>query len=273
MKPAIRPAAFFGLKILVGLLIISPLFFALSYSFMSLSEISMIPPRIFPHNPALSNYHRVVTAFPVFRFLANSIITCAVIIVFQFITCGLGAYAFAFYEFRGKKIIFYAILSTFMIPGDAIIIANFLTISRIHLNNTYTGLVVPYISSAMGIFLMRQFFLTIPLDIHEAAVIDGCGDLRFLFSIVMPLSKPALAALGVYTFINVYNQYLWPLLVTNSDRMRTVQVGIGFLRTEETVNYGVVLAGAILVLIPAIVVFISGHEHLVKGMTEGAVKG
>jgi sn-glycerol 3-phosphate transport system permease protein len=125
----------------------------------------------------------------------------------------------------------------------------------------------------MGIFLMRQFFLTIPRDIHEAALIDGCRDLRFLFFIVMPISKPALASLGVYTFINVYNQYLWPLLVTNTDRMRTVQVGIGFLKSEEAVNYGIVLAGAVVVLIPAAAVFIIGQRYLVRGMTEGAVKG
>jgi sn-glycerol 3-phosphate transport system permease protein len=263
----------FAIKLLVGIAIISPLLFGFSYSFMSLSEMAEIPPRFFPRSPVFHTYQRAFTAFPVLRFMMNSFIVCAIIIVAQFVTCGLGAYAFAFHSFRGKKIIFFIILSTFMIPADAIIVANFLTISRARLTDSYIGLVAPYLSSAMGIFLMRQFFLTIPRDIHEAAIMDGCKDLRFLFSIVMPISKPALASLGVYTFINVYNQYLWPLLVTNSDRMRTVQVGIGFLKSDEAVDYGIVLAGAILVLIPAVAVFIIGQRYLVKGMTEGAVKG
>jgi sn-glycerol 3-phosphate transport system permease protein len=263
----------FVLKILIGLLIVSPLLLGLSYSFMSLAEISAIPPRLIPRNPVLYTYRRVFTSFPIFRFMANSFLVCAIIITAQFITCSLGAYAFAFHRFKGERIIFFLILSTFMIPADAIIVANFLTVSRAGLSDTYAGLVAPYLTSAMGIFLMRQFFLTIPRELQEAATIDGCGDLRFLCSVVLPVSKPALASLGIYTFINVYNQYLWPLLVTNTDRMRTVQVGIGFLKAEEAIDYGVVLAGAVLVLIPAVLVFIIGQRYLVQGMTDGAVKG
>lgn len=263
----------FALKLMIGILIVSPLLLGLSYSFMPLAEMSAIPPRLIPRNPVVSTYQRVFTAFPIFRFMANSFIVCALIITAQFITCSLAAFAFAFHRFRGERVIFFLILSTFMIPGDAIIIANFLTVSRAGLSDTYAGLVVPYLTGAMGIFLMRQFFLSIPRELREAATIDGCGDLRFLCSVVLPVSKPALAALGVYTFINVYNQYLWPLLVTNTDRMRTVQVGIGFLKAEEAVDYGVVLAGAVVVLIPAVLVFIIGQRYLVKGMTDGAVKG
>ncbi|MDR3343124.1 MAG: carbohydrate ABC transporter permease, partial [Treponema sp.] len=117
------------------------------------------------------------------------------------------------------------------------------------------------------------FFLTIPKELHEAATLDGCQDIRFLFSIVMPISKPAVASLGIYTFIQVYNQFLWPLLVTNTNRMRTVQVGMSILKEAEAVDYGVVLAGSVLILIPAVFVFIFGQKYLVRGMTAGAVKG
>jgi sn-glycerol 3-phosphate transport system permease protein len=273
MKIRISAALAFALKLLAGLLIVSPLLLGASYSFMSLSEMSSIPPHLIPRSPVIHNYRRVFAAFPLFRFMANSFIACAIIICAQFFTCSLGAYAFAFHRFKEERFIFFLILSTFMIPADAIIVANFLTITRMRLGDSYTGLVIPYLSGAMGIFLMRQFFLTIPRELQEAATIDGCRDLRFLFSVVLPVSKPALASLGVYTFINVYNQYLWPLLVTNTDRMRTVQVGIGFLKAEEAVDYGIVLAGAVLVLIPAVIVFIAGQRFLVSGMTEGAVKG
>jgi sn-glycerol 3-phosphate transport system permease protein len=273
MKIKIPAALPFALKLLIGLIIISPLLLGLSYSFMSLSEMSSIPPHFIPHNPVIHTYRRVFAAFPLFRFMANSFIVCAIIITAQFFTCSLAAYAFAFHRFRGERFVFFLILSTFMIPGDAIIIANFLTVTRLRLGDSYAGLVAPYLTGAMGIFLMRQFFLTIPGELQEAATIDGCRDLRFLFSVVLPVSKPALASLGVYTFINVYNQYLWPLLVTNTDRMRTVQVGIGFLKAEEAVDYGIVLAGAALVLIPAVIVFVIGQRYLVSGMTAGAVKG
>ncbi|MDR2748258.1 MAG: carbohydrate ABC transporter permease [Treponema sp.] len=269
----IFPALSFAFKLLIGIVIISPLLLGVSYSFMSLSEMASIPPRLIPRSPVIYTYRRVFTAFPLFRFMFNSFVVCAIVITAQFFTCSLAAYAFAFHRFKGERFIFFLILSTFMIPADTIIIANFLTITRIRLEDSYAGLVAPYLTGAMGIFLMRQFFLTIPRELQEAAVIDGCRDLRFLFLIVLPVSKPALASLGVYTFISVYNQYLWPLLVTNTDRMRTVQVGIGFLRAEEAVDYGIVLAGAALVLIPAVIVFITGQRYLVSGMTEGAVKG
>jgi sn-glycerol 3-phosphate transport system permease protein len=165
------------------------------------------------------------------------------------------------------------VLATMMIPVDAIIIANYLTISQFRLNDSYLGMVAPYLTSAMGIFLMRQCFLTIPRELHEAAIIDGCRDLRFLLKIVLPISQPAIASLGVYIFIQTYNQFLWPLLVTNSNRMRTVQIGMSILKEAEAVDYGIVLAGAVLILIPSVLVFVIGQEYLVKGMTAGAVKG
>jgi sn-glycerol 3-phosphate transport system permease protein len=125
----------------------------------------------------------------------------------------------------------------------------------------------------MGIFLMRQFFLTIPRELHEAAIIDGCKDLRFLLQVVMPISKPAIASMGVYIFIQVYNQFLWPLLATNSNHMRTVQVGISILKEAEISDYGAVLAGSIIILVPVVLVFIIGQRYLMKGMVSGAVKG
>lgn len=263
----------FLIKLLIGLVFISPVLLGVSLSFMSPSEMASIPPHFYPHEPIISTYQKALNTVPIFSFMANSFIVCAIVIVGQMLTCSFAAYAFSFYKFKSSRVIFLIILSTMMIPADAIIIANYLTISQFRLNDTYLGLVAPYLSSAMGIFLMRQFFLTIPKELHEAAIIDGCKDLRFLFNIVMPISKPALASLGVYIFIQVYNQFLWPLLVTNTNRMRTVQVGMSILKEAEAVDYGVVLAGSVLILIPAVFVFIFGQKYLVKGMTAGAVKG
>jgi sn-glycerol 3-phosphate transport system permease protein len=260
-------------KFAIGIIIISPILIGFSMSFMSPAERAMIPPHILPQDPVTYTYRTALQTVPLFKFMANSFIVCAIIIVGQVFTCSFAAYAFSFHRFKGRNVLFMVVLATMMIPADAIIIANYLTIAQARLTNTYFGLVVPYLSSAMGIFLMRQFFLTIPRELHEAAIIDGCGDLRFLLKIVMPISKPAIASLGVYTFIQVYNQYLWPLLVTNSNNMRTVQVGIGILKEAEAVDYGIVLAGSVMILIPAVLVFIIGQKYLVRGMTAGAVKG
>lgn len=263
----------FVLKILVGLFVISPILLGLSLSFMAPTELASVPPHIIPENAVTYTYAKAMSSVPLFGYMANSFIVCGIVIIGQIITCCLAAYAFAFYNFKGQKLLFIAILATMMIPMDSIIIANFLTVSQLKLNDTYLGLVMPYLTSAMGIFLMRQSFMTIPKELKEAATMDGCGSLRFLFNIVVPVSVPAIASLSVYIFIQVYNQYLWPLLVTNKAEMRTVQIGMTMLREAEAVDYGVVLAGSVVTLIPAIVVFIVGQKYLVKGMTAGAVKG
>jgi len=260
-------------KIVIGLIIISPLLVGLSMSFMTASEMASIPPHFVPHNPVIRTYQNALKQVPIFLFMRNSVIVCAIVIAGQIFTCSLAAYAFSFYKFKGQHLLFLVILSTMMIPADAIIIANYLTISQFRLNDTYVALTAPYITGAMGIFLLRQFFLTIPKELKEAALIDGCKDMRFLFFVVMPISKPAIASLGIYIFIQVYNQFLWPLLVTNTNRMRTVQVGMSILKEAEAVDYGAVLAGSVLILIPAIFVFLFGHRHLIQGMTAGAVKG
>jgi len=260
-------------KILIGFIIISPLLMGLSLSFMTASEMASIPPNFIPQEPVIRTYQNALKTAPLFHFMRNSVIVCVIVIIGQFCTCSFAAYAFSFYKFRGQRFLFLLILSTMMIPVDSIIIANYLTISQFRLIDSYVGLTAPYITGAMGIFLLRQFFLTIPKELREAALIDGCKDMRFLFTVVMPVSKPAFASLGIYVFIQIYNQFLWPLLVTNTNRMRTVQVGMSILQMGEAVDYGAVLAGAVMILIPAIIVFLFGQRHLVQGMTAGAIKG
>ncbi len=191
----------------------------------------------------------------------------------QVIIGSLAAYAFSFFEFRGKNILFIVVLSTMMIPWEATIIANYLTISSWGWLDTYQSMIVPYLTTAMGIFLMRQYYLTLPKELQEAATIDGCGSFKFFTSIVVPLSKPAVGSLSIYAFLSVWNQYLWPLLVTNDDTMRTVQIGITRLQDAESQAFGVIMAGIMWVLLPSILVFVLGQKQLLAGMTSGAVKG
>lgn len=262
-----------GLNIICGLLIISPLLYALSLSFMSQGEMAQYPIKLFPSHLNVENYKEALNTVPLLRFLINSLVVSILVTIGQVITSSLAAYAFAFYEFKHKRLLFLLVLSTMMIPAETTIISNFLTVSSLGWTDHLYVLIIPFLTSAMGIFLIRQFYLTIPKELLEAAKIDGCNHFKFLINILIPISKPAIASLSIYTFIGTWNQYLWPLLTINNGNNRTVQIGISMLQFAEGSNYGVVLAGAILVLIPSILVFMIGQKSLVAGMTAGSVKG
>lgn len=260
-------------NLVVGVIIIGPLLYAVSLSFMTPGEISQYPPKLVPSKVTLENYHTAINSVPLFRFIVNSFVVSILVTIGQVFTASLASFAFAFYDFKGKKLLFLMVLSTMMIPGETTIISNFLTVSSWGWTDSLQVLIVPFLTSAMGIFLIRQFYLTLPKDLIEAARIDGCSNFMFLIKILIPISKPAIASLSIYTFISTWNQYLWPLLTINNGKNRTVQIGISMLQFAEGSNYGVVLAGAVLILIPSILVFILGQKSLVQGMTAGSVKG
>ena len=260
-------------NIIVGLIIICPLLYAISLSFMSQGEISQYPPKLIPSKITFDNFKEALNSVSLLRFIINSFVVSILVTIGQVITASLASYAFAFYDFKGKNLLFLMVLSTMMIPTETTIISNFLTVSGWGWTDSLKVLIVPFLTSAMGVFLIRQFYLTLPKELKEAANIDGCGNLKFLLKILIPISKPAIASLSIYTFINTWNQYLWPLLTINNGNNRTVQIGISMLQFAEGSNYGVVLAGAVLILIPSILIFIIGQKSLVKGMTAGSVKG
>ncbi|MDD3212862.1 MAG: carbohydrate ABC transporter permease [Eubacteriales bacterium] len=259
--------------ILLGLMIVFPVLYALSISLMPDSFIASYPPKLIPTQPTLENYVKAFHTAPVLRFVLNSAIVSICIMLAQVLTSALAAYAFVYFEFRGKRLIFIAILATMMIPGEAIIISNYLTVASAHLLDSYAGLILPYCASALGVFLMRQQFLTVPKEFKEAATIDGCGELWFFSSVLMPVSMPAASALAIYCFINTWNQYMWPLLITNSTDMRTVQIGISMLSFDDGMSYGLIMAGFIIILIPSVVIFVAGQKQMVGGLMAGSVKG
>lgn len=263
----------FILKFMVGILVISPLIYCLLLSFMPQSQINAYPPTLIPTRWTLRNYIKALEIAPLTHYFLNSLVLCTIVIITQVLFSSFAAYAFTFFEFKGKKLLFTLVLATIMIPAETTIISNYLTIHQLRLTDTYLGIAAPYLITGMGVFLMRQFYMTLPKELKEAATIDGCGDMQFLFRVALPLSLPSIASLSVYTFVLTYNHYFWPLLVTNDDKMRTVQIGISMLKDNEAADYGLVLAGAILILIPTVLVFIIGQKYLVKGMTAGAVKG
>ena len=258
---------------LASLILLFPVLYALLVSLQNASESVAYPPVFIPDKLHWQSYVKAMETAPVFRFIFNSFVVSAIVTVGQLITASLAAYAFSFLTFPGRNAIFYVFLSTMMIPWEVTIIPNYFTIRELNWLDTYQGLAVPFLASAFGTFLLRQAFMTLPRELYDAARIDGCGHFRFFLTVVLPLSRPALGTLAVYSFLMTYNQYLWPLLVTNKDTMRTVQIGLAMLQWDQAAAWNSIMAGVILVSLPAALLLIAGQKQLVRGLTAGALKG
>lgn len=263
----------YAILIVAALLVIYPIWAAFNLSMMSDTETGTYPPIQFPTALRWENVQRALSQAPLLRYLTNSVVQSSLVMIGQLVTASLAAFAFTFIDFKGRNIFFLVFLSTMMIPWEATIIPNYLTIKQLGWTDTYQGLAVPFMATGFGTFLLRQFFLKIPRELHDAATIDGCSDLRFLVTIVLPLARPALGTLAIYSFLQTYNQYLWPLLITNNPRMRTAQIGIALLQDEERLMINVIMAGVMLILLPTLALFVVGNRQLIRGLTAGAVKG
>lgn len=255
------------------LIVLLPLLYAVSVAFMPPNELFTTELNLAPKHPTLGNFKEALTKIPLVRFVCNSFLVAGLITVGQIVSCSLAAFSFSFLHFKGKKLLFMLVMATMMIPGEATIISNYLMVSGWGWLDSYQALIVPYLTSAMGIFLFRQFYLTFPVSLYESAKIDGCTNLRFIAQILFPLTKSAVGAMAVYTFINAWNMYMWPLLVTGSDKMRTVQIGISMLDSVDSQSITLMIAGVVMIILPSLSIFIFGQKQLVRGMFSGAVKG
>ena len=269
----IRQTVLVALNIVMALFMLFPLLYAVSVSIMPSSELFTMDMNLIPQNPTFENYVRALTQVPLGRFILNSFLVAGTITIGQIITCSLAAFAFAFLNFKGKNVLFMLVMATMMVPGEATIISNYLTVSSLGILDTYIVLILPYLTSAMGIFLFRQFYLSFPMSLYESAKLDGCSNLRFVVKILIPLTKSAIGAMAIYTFINSWNMYMWPLLVTGSAEMRTVQIGINMLESVDAQSITLMMAGVVTIIIPSMVIFVVGQKQLIRGMFSGAVKG
>ena len=272
-KRQLRGGATYALKVLIGLLFISPMIIGLLFSFQSDSQLGAAPLRLITENPTIENYIEVFRKVPLLHYLKNTAVVCVVAICAQIVFSSLAAYAFVYFDFPLKKQLWTLILMTMMVPGEVVVITNYVTAQNLHLINTYAGLFITSMISGTAIFMMRQYYMQLPKDFKEAAVLDGCGDIGFLFRVATPLSIPTISALAVYLFVHIYNAYFWPLLVTNKDTMRTIQIGISFLVTGDIISYGQILAGAMVAILPSVIAYIFGQDYIIKGMTAGGIKG
>lgn len=262
---------------LAAIAVLFPFAMMISASLMTLREAFTFPPRLLPETPRPANYLDAWTGAPFARYFVNTLVVAGVITAGQTVTSVLAAYAFARMRFPGRDGFFALFVATLMIPGHVVLIPNYLTLARFDLINTYAALVLPFLASGFSVFLIRQHFRTIPGELEDAARIDGASAWVILWRIFVPLGRPAIATAALFTFLSEWNAYLWPLIVTDSDRMRTVQIGLrSFLAISEEeglTNWPVVLAAAVLVLLPSLVAFALAERQLVKGITLSGLKG
>ncbi|MCS6842608.1 MAG: carbohydrate ABC transporter permease [Roseiflexus sp.] len=251
-----------------------PIYWMFIASLKTSREIYTVPPTWIPLNPTLENYPAAWEAAPFARYYINSIIVTAVTTLSKMTLAVLTAYALVFLRFPGKNLVFLTVLAALMVPAQITIVPNFLTMGNLGLVNTYWGLILPGAATAFGTFLMRQYFMTLPREVFEAAEIDGAGHMRRLWAIAVPLAMPALVTTGIFAVVNEWNEFLWPLIITSTEDMRTLPIGVARLLDQEGLaRWGVVMAGTVFVVLPVIVLFVWAQRYIVEGIAAGAVKG
>jgi len=248
-----------------------PLYYAFVISTQSLAQVSSLPPKLYPSTALLENYAEAWRRANMGRILFNSAVVAVAIAVGKIAISLLSAFAIVYFNFRGKQLVFWMIFVTLMLPVPVRIVSTYQVMTVLGWVDTYWGLTVPLMASATGTFLFRQFYQTIPDSLAEAAQLDGAGPLRFLWSILLPLSKANIAALFVILFVYGWNEYLWPLMVTNTPEMRTAVIGIESLvprSGSQLPEWNVIMAAAIMVLLPPVVVIVLMQRWFVKGLIE-----
>ena len=251
-----------------------PILYIISISLKSPAEVFAFPPSLIPDAPGLANYSKAFEVAPLGRFLVNSMIVSLAVTLLQLLTSIWAAFALARLEFLGKNIILGLVVATMMVPAEVTIIPNYMTIIGFGWLDHYIAMIAPFSASGFGVFLLYQFFKSIPKELEEAVIVDGASRFRFLWQFVVPLSMPAIVAFGVYSFISTWNQYLWPLIVTQSTDMRTVQVGISMFRSEnESSSWGIIMAATTILIVPSIAIFVATQKQFVRGITMSGIKG
>jgi multiple sugar transport system permease protein len=248
-----------------------PFYWMIVGSLMTPTELYAAIPHLWPSHPDISTYQRVVTSVPMGRYFVNSFVVSLSTMVIAVLVSSAAGYCFAQLDFVGKRFWFAVILATLMVPDQSRIIPLFVMFSKYGLYNTYAGIVIPGLASAFGLFMMTQFFKTVPGELREAAIIDGAGDLRIYARVYLPVARPAIATLALLTFLQSWDQLLWPLIIAPSPEMRTLQVGLAFIgQLAPTLNE--TMAAIVVAAIPVIVAFLLAQRHFIAGIAAGAIK-
>lgn len=254
-------------------LMLLPFWWMLATSVRLPDEVYTFPPDFWPDAWHWENFAKVVQAAPFARFFANTLLVATVVTAGNLLFSAMAGYAFARLEFKGRDAMFWLFLASMMIPGQVTMIPVFVLMSRLGWVDTYYGLTVPGLVGAYGIFLTRQYFLNLPADLENAARLEGAGEWHVFWHIALPLAKPVLMVLGVFTFMGAWTDFLWPLLMTNSMELRTLEVGLSVFKTQYTVNWPLQMAASLLIQLPVIALFIATQKYFTRGIVLTGMKG
>lgn len=261
---------------LIAAIMIGPFLYMLSVSFMEPGTVRMIPPKFLPVNPLKwgpHNYQRVIVDFNFGRVLLNTLIVTGGVTIFNVFFDTLAGYVFAKLRFPGRKLLFMLILATLMVPNQVTVVPLYIIVNDLGLLNTHLGMALPFAASAFGIFLMKQFMETIPTELEKAAMVDGCTRFEVFYKMVIPLSKPAMATLAIFTFIGTWNAFLWPLLVAQDKSMYILSVALAQFQGRFEADIAALMTGTALAAIPVIALFIALQKYYVRGIKLSGVKG
>jgi multiple sugar transport system permease protein len=256
-----------------ALLMAAPLLMMLLTSFKTPAEALRMPPVIFPAQPTLDAYRTVLTRAPFLTWFRNSVIVAVSVTALILFSSSLGGYIFAKFSFPGKNVLFTLLLATLMVPFPVILVPIYLIVNQLGLLNSLLALIAPSMVSAFGIFLMRQFVAAIPNDLIDAARLDGASEWTIYWQLIRPQLGPAMATLGIFTFMSSWNDYLWPLIAINDQDKMTLPLALAFFNTAHSTRYDLVMAASVLVILPIIVVFLFFQRHFINAMVLSGVKG
>jgi len=262
--------------ILIALAFIVPFLWMLLSSFKTTTEIIKIPPSFFPKKFTINSYKMIFERLDFLRYFLNSVLIAGAIMVFSMFASSIAGFVFSKFKFRGKELIFVVFLAGMMIPFAVVVIPMYLLVAKMNLLNSYLGVIIPLVVSPFGIpfgtFLMRQFMEGIPMEMIEAARIDGASNFWIYFRIMLPLSGAGLGGVGIFTFLFMYNQLWWPLMVISRQKMRTLPLGIAALTFQQVIRYDMIVTGASIAIVPMMIIFAFAQQKLVKGVTLTGLK-
>ena len=256
------------LSLIVFLMFFIPFYWMIITSIKSLSETLTFPPSFWAEKIQFENFTKALSTGPFLQYTKNSFIVTFATLILQFITVIPAAYAFARYKFKGSKLMFGLIMATMMIPAQLIFLPVFIMFSKWKMVNSYFSLVIPFASSAFGIFMLRQSFMQVPQELLEAARLDNSGEFKIMYKIMLPMARPTLITLWLLTFISTWNDYFWPLVLTTKDVMRTLPVGVaGIAQVDGGISYNILMAGSMILIIPVLIIYFFAQKHIIKAFT------
>ena len=272
-KPSAADWLVFALLLAGALLMCGPFLWMVSTSIKPAAEVFKFPPVLLTAAPQPQNYLLIFTTIPFGRAVLNSLVVAGCVTLIQLIVCSLAAYAFACLRFRGREILFLIYLSALMVPSQVTLIPNFILVRDLGWIDSYQGLILPYGFSSFGTFLLRQYMKTIPRELIEAARIDGAGHLQIYLRLILPLARPALGALAIFTFVAQWNNFLWPLITTTKPEMQVATVALATLQGQFNTDWPLLMTGSVIAIVPMLVVFALGNRAFISGITAGSFGG